>query len=81
MERITKKVLEAKIERLNWLTQGNREGEFRLSQAYGGYNLHLTVGEDGGVANVLSCGHIPARRLADMIDAFTIGIGFQKGRG
>ncbi len=78
--RITKKILEAKIEGLNRLTEASREGQFVLSQAYGGFNLHLTVGESGGVANALRTGHVPARELASQIDAFTIGFMFREGR-
>lgn len=49
-------------------------GNFHISGAYGGYCLHRMVNEGGGVSDVFSCGHIPARELAAMMSAYTNGI-------
>jgi len=53
-------------------------GNFHLSSAYGGYSLHQMANECGGVHDVFSVGHIPARALYDQIHAFLRGIEYAK---
>jgi len=48
-------------------------GNYHVSQAYGGYCLHQTVNESGGVRDVVLCGHVPARLLFDLIHAYRYG--------
>ena len=49
-------------------------GNYHLSQAYGGYCLHRMSNEGGGASDVFSCGHVPARELANRLSAYTSGI-------
>ena len=86
--RITTSHLRAKIERLNQLTNSPADymtggkcniGNYHLSGAYGGWALHRTVNESGGVHDVFGLGHIPARQLVDMISAYMAG--YQDARG
>ena len=90
MQRITKKHLEAKISYLNKITGhtdgiyrlddkdriiGGNPGTYCLSGAYGGYALHKMASDGGtGVCDVFNVGHIPARQLADLISAYTLGL-------
>lgn len=83
-QRVTIKTLEAIADRLNVQTGSpakawdkNEDGQhkaqignFYISQAYGGYSLHRMVTDGGGVSDVFSCGHIPARQLADRMYAY-----------
>ena len=48
-------------------------GNFRISQAYGGYVLHRMVSESGGVSDVLMSCHVPARELQTAILAWIEG--------
>ena len=67
MQSITKKTIEAQIERLN-LETNNPPAHYHLSGAYGGYSLHRT-GTD-----VFGCGHITKRDLSARISAKMRGI-------
>lgn len=94
MTRITQKILEAKVSGLNALTGktddiyrtdesgkviGGNPGTFCISGAYGGYSLHrMSDGGGTGVSDVFSCGHVSARELAGMLDAFTRGIRYSR---
>jgi hypothetical protein len=50
------------------------KGNYHISGAYGGYCLHRMVNESGGVSDVFSCGHVPARELAALMSAYTAGL-------
>ena len=67
MQSITKKIIEAQIERLNRETNNPPE-HYRLSGAYGGHALHC-MGSD-----VFGCGHITKRDLSARISAMLCGI-------
>ena len=54
-------------------------GNFHLSGAYGGHSLHQMANECGGVRDVFSIGHVPARALYDQIHAFLRGIECARG--
>ena len=47
---------------------------YHLSGAYGGYSLHRTVNESGGISDVFGCGHVPKRELYDRMQSFLRGI-------
>ena len=87
MQRITKKQLQARIDTINSIL--NRPatpysqvegklianiGNFSLSQAYGGYGVHLMVNENGGVSTPIWNGHIPARDAYERMSAFISGL-------
>jgi len=88
MERITEKMLNARVGWLNELTgqpktpytrdKGGKLkaniGNYHLSHAYGGVSLCQMSSDGGGVTNVLTCGHIPKRDLFDRLCAFMTGI-------
>jgi hypothetical protein len=90
--RITRKTLEAIVARINTMTNSPLEtytkgadgkykanvGNFHISGAYGGYALHRMVNIDGGVSDVFSVGHQPARQVADRLYAFISGLNFNK---
>jgi hypothetical protein len=91
MNRITKKNLQARIETINSIlnrpltpyTQVEGKlvaniGNFSLSQAYGGYCVHLMCNDGGGVSTPIWAGHIPARDAYERISAFIAGIQFSK---
>jgi hypothetical protein len=91
MQRITKKQLQSRIETINSIlnrpltpyTQADGKlianiGNFSLSQAYGGYCVHLMVNDGGGVSTPIWNGHITAREAYDRISAFISGLQFQK---
>tara|TARA_R110000868_G_scaffold387100_3_gene655619 strand:- start:176 stop:409 length:234 start_codon:yes stop_codon:yes gene_type:complete len=67
MQTITKKFLEAQIERLNRETN-NPPAHYQLSGAYGGYSLHRMG------ADVFGSGHISKRDLSARISAMMCGI-------
>ena len=87
MQRISKQLLQNKVDTLNRMT-GNpvepyrKEGEkwianvgnYHLSGAYGGFSLHRMGNESGGISDIFSCGHIEKRQLANLIDAYMAGI-------
>ena len=90
--RITRKTLDAIVARINTITNSPLEeytkdadgkyranvGNFHISGAYGGYCLHRMVNIDGGVSDVFSVGHQPARQTADRRYAFISGLNFNK---
>jgi hypothetical protein len=90
--RITRKHLEPVVARLNRETNSPASpwtcgedgkyraniGNYRLSGAYGGWSLHRMVNESGGVSDVFSCGHVPARDLYNQLHAYLRGIEFAK---
>lgn len=91
MNRITKKQLQARIDTINSIL--NRPaapyaqvdgklianiGNFSLSQAYGGFGVHLMVNEHVGVSTPIWHGHIPARDAYERISAFIAGLTFSK---
>lgn len=92
MARITRKDLEPLVARLNRETNSPMDpwtrgedgklraniGNFHLSGAYGGWSLHRMVNESGGVSDVFSCGHVPARDLYNQLHAYLRGIEFAK---
>ena len=67
MQPVTKKTIEAQIERLNRETN-NPPAHYHLSGAYGGYSLHR-MGSD-----VFGSGHITKRDLSARISAMLVGI-------
>ena len=67
MQTITKKFLEAQIERLN-LETNNPPAHYYLSGAYGGHALHCMG------ADVFGSGHITKRDLSARISAMLVGI-------
>lgn len=87
MERITKKNLEAVVERLNRITNNPTEpwtrdeagkltanlGNYHLSGAYGGYALHQMLTDGGGIRDLFG-GHMPKRELYDRMHAYISGI-------
>ena len=88
MARITDKHLEALCARVNRMTQSPQEaytkgedgkyhaniGNYHTSHAYGGVSLHRMQTEGGGISDVLRCGHVPKRRLWDMMQAYVSGL-------
>lgn len=91
MNRITKKQLQSRIDTINSIlnrpstpysqVDGNliaNIGNLSLSQAYGGYGVHLMVNESGGVSNPIWHGHIPARDAYWRLCAFISGLDFKK---
>lgn len=81
--RTTRQHLENKAAHINkllgkpaeYMTAGAiNPGHYSISGAYGGYCLHQTVSASGGVRDVFSTGHIPARDLAGLMSAFVLGI-------
>lgn len=91
MNRITKKQLQSRIETINSIlnrpnspyTQIDGKltaniGNFSLSQAYGGYGVHLMVNENGGVSTPVWHGHITARDAYERLSAFIAGLDFKK---
>jgi hypothetical protein len=86
-QRITRAHLDAKVATINSMTKSPTEpsrmvdgkwtanvGNYHLSGAYGGYSLHRMSNESGGVSDVFSCGHIPAKQLAALMGAYTAGL-------
>ena len=49
-------------------------GNYHISGAYGGVCLHRMATEGGGVSDVFNCGHVPARKLADLMSAYIAGL-------
>jgi hypothetical protein len=52
---------------------GGSKGVYFISGAYGGYALHK-MHESTGEYDVFRMGHIPARQLSELIDAYMRGI-------
>ena len=91
MNRITKKQLQSRIDTINSLLKRPTSpysqvdgklvaniGNFSLSQAYGGFGVHLMANESGGVSTPIWYGHIPARDAYERISAFIAGLQFSK---
>jgi hypothetical protein len=85
--RITRAHLDAKAATINSMTKSPAEpyrtvdgkavankGNYHISGAYGGYCLHRMCNESGGVSDVFSCGHVPARELAGLMSAYMAGL-------
>jgi hypothetical protein len=91
MNRITKKLLQARIETINSIlnlpatpytlhedgTRSVNQGVFILTQAYGGYGVGKMSKEDG-VWSAIWNGHITARDAYDRLSAFIAGLTFTK---
>ena len=86
--RVTKEMLENKVDQLNMLTGSTRKyfstdgkftiniGHFCISGAYGGYELQRVCTSGGGVRTPLNTGHIPKKELYNLISAFIDGMLF-----
>lgn len=85
--RITRAHLDAKAQTINSMRGAPSEpsrmvdgkyranvGNYHISGSYGGYCLHRMCNESGGVSNVFSCGHVPARELAALMSAYVAGL-------
>lgn len=87
MQRITEKMLQARIDYLNQITgnpatpytraPGERMkaniGNYHLSSAYGGVNLNQMHNDGGGVTCPLGSYHRPKGELMRELDAFIAG--------
>ena len=51
-----------------------RIGAYYIDGAYGGVALYRIVTDGGGVSDVLGCGHVPKRELANRMRAFIRGL-------
>ena len=86
--RITKAFLLAQVSNLNRMLglgneaytydenhkiMGGVEGVYIISGAYGGYALHK-MHKSTGESDVFNMGHIPARQLSELIDAYMRGM-------
>jgi len=89
--RITNKILEARIDLLNeitnqpttsWTNKGGRMkaniGNYHLDFAYGGVNVYQVHNEGGAVSEPLGGGHGTKRELYDKLSAFIKGIELNK---
>ena len=90
MNRVTVTHLQAVVDRINRMTGSPMHpyrtgddgrhyanvGNYHLSRAYGGYCLDRMVSDGGGVISVLSCGHVPARELLNLMHAWINGYGY-----
>jgi len=88
MERITRRHLDGLCEVLNKITGSPTEaykrdesgklvgqiGNYHISGAYGGWNVHRMDNKGGGVSTPFSCGYIPARELYNRMRAYIDGI-------
>ena len=83
MQRITESDLQAKVNRLNRITNSPAApytdgkanvGCYHLSHAYGGVCLHRMYNDGGGVSSPLSTGHVTKRELAGLLSAYIAGI-------
>lgn len=72
-QRITAKQLDQLAELMNHVagTCGHSKG-YRISKAYGGYNL-VQATEGGGERDVIASYHMPARELDGLIRAYVMG--------
>jgi hypothetical protein len=91
MTRITRKMLESRIEYINTvlgtpLTPYTKTdsgfsaniGNLHLSQAYGGYCVHEMHNDAGGVSTPIWAGHIPARDAYGRMCAFVNGLRYKE---
>ena len=91
--RITKAFLSAQVSNLNrMLGLGNEvytydenhkitggiEGVYCIDGAYGGYALHR-MHKSTGESDVFNLGHVPARQLSELIDAYMRGMRDYRG--
>ena len=90
--RITNTVLKAVVDRINRITDSPMEpytkmpdgryqaniGNYHLSGAYGGVDLHRMHNESGGVTTPLNCGHISKRDLYNLMQAYIAGLSESK---
>ena len=86
--RVTKEMLENKVDHLNEITNSPKEyfstdgkftiniGHFCIRGAYGGYELQRVCTSGGGVRTPLNTGHIPKKELYNLISAFIDGMLF-----
>ncbi len=79
MQRITEKMLQAKVDYINKLKgfdhpKYSTVGAYCLDHAYGGVALHQYCNEYGGISDVLRCGYITKRDLFNRICAFEYGL-------
>lgn len=87
MQRITDKDLLAVVDRINHLTNSSpvsyieTDGELRacignyhLSYAYGGVNLHRMHSSGGGITTPIGCGHTTKRDLYNRMQAYIAGL-------
>ena len=91
-DRITEKMLQARIKRLNEMTNSPMEymtvqadgsrviniGHYHLSFAYGGVCLHRTTNNGGGVRTPLISYHTTKRHLYDLLNAYMDGMHDQR---
>jgi hypothetical protein len=91
MNRITKKLLQARIDTINSIlglpstpytlhedgTRSVNQGVFILTQAYGGYGVGK-MSEEGGTWSAIWNGHITARDAYERLSAFIAGLTFTK---
>jgi hypothetical protein len=91
MNRITKKLLQSRIDTINSIlglpstpytlnedgTRSVNEGVFILTQAYGGYGVGKMT-EEGGTWSAIWNGHIAARDAYERVSAFIAGLTFTK---
>jgi hypothetical protein len=91
MNRITKKLLVARIDTINSIlnlpatpytlqedgTRSVNQGVFILTQAYGGYGVGK-MSEEGGTWSAIWHGHITARDAYERLSAFIAGLTFTK---
>jgi hypothetical protein len=91
MNRITKKILQSRIDTINsilelpstpYTLQGDgtrtvNQGVFILTMAYGGYGVGK-MSDEGGVGSAIWNGHIPAREAYERMCAFIAGLTFTK---
>lgn len=92
MQRITEKMLELSLMRLNAITNSPSEpytknengeyianiGNFHLSSAYGGYCVHRMYNVGGGATTPILSYHTTKRDLYDRLNAFIDGIEFSQ---
>mgnify|MGYP001279532175 CR=1 FL=1 len=88
MNRITESDLQAKIDRLNKITNSpanpytNGKANvscYHISHAYGGVCLHRMYNDSGACTTPLIGGHVSKRELAGLLDAYISGIESTKG--
>jgi hypothetical protein len=77
MNRITEKMINKRVEYLNEITNNPKEymtdgkiniGYYHVSGCYGGWELHQTMNETGGIHVISTGGHITKRELMNQIN-------------
>ena len=77
MERITEKMLEALVQRINYLVADPDQptvGFYHLDWAYGGVELQRVANTSGGVNCMSLNGHESKRNLYNFMRAYVVGI-------